>query len=474
MRSRPAEAASSELPLVPVGPDLAAPLARVLSAGVGARDAARYPIRLASFRLEPGSLGRAALGIITPPSPASAVLVGLLSGRLAPAYGELRVLGHDVRSASGRAAVRAGTGLAATSLRTWPMVTIRGLVSHAARRSGQPRRDRGLLVAAILDRLDLGPWGEVALRAAPELVARRARLAAACVHEPDLLIVNGLFDHLPAMERAMLADIVKDLRRDTSIVALGQDADTLLLFCDQLAILSGGVLIGQPPCLPPAAVHQVVEVTAPDHLGRPALVQARVRMADGERADRHVLAGYAELVTESPDSAVEQAEEQGTQALVDGREQHEHGHEPGVDVPVRHRPAGLVPVGPALVRPGVPVQVDVLARQRHDYHRRPGHGLEPGLQLLVVAFFELQLPERPPLVRLVEQKQRVPLAEPGRRRPVGRPEYPLDGFRADRLGTERPDHPPLGDYVIEFHRAIVRRDYRRLLPWTGISTVADV
>ncbi len=261
MRSGHAEAASPssapgcDLPLGQVCPHPPQPpLAQVLSAGVGARDAARYPIRLASFRLEPSSLGRSALGIITPPSPASAVLVGLLAGRLAPSYGELRVLGHDVSTPAGRRAVRAGVGLAATNLRTWPTVTIRGLVSHAARRSGQPRRDRGLLVAAILDRLDLGPWGEVALRAAPELVARRARLAAACVHEPDLLIVNGLFDQLPTMERVMLADIVRDLRRDVSIVALGRDADTLLLFCDQVAILSRGVLIGQPSLIGQPAV----------------------------------------------------------------------------------------------------------------------------------------------------------------------------------------------------------------------------
>src|SRR6185312_1788145 len=101
-----------------------APLAQVLSAGVGAKDAARYPIRLASFRLEPpAGIGRAALGIITPPSPASAVLVGLLSGRLAPAYGELRVLGQDVSTPAGRRAVRAGVGLAATNVRTWPTIT---------------------------------------------------------------------------------------------------------------------------------------------------------------------------------------------------------------------------------------------------------------------------------------------------------------------------------------------------------------
>ena len=236
------QAAGRALP--PICPRAAPP--QVLSAGVGAREAARYPLRLASFRLEPVGFGRAALGIITPPSTASAILVSLLSGRQAPAYGKLRVLGHDVSTPAGRSAVRAGVGLAATNLRTWPTITIRGLVARAAHRSGQPSRDAGLLVAAILDRLDLGPWGEVPLGAAPELVARRARLAAACVHEPDLLIVNGLFDQLPAMERAMLADVVRDLRRDVSIVALGRDADTLLLFCDQIAILSGGVLIGGP------------------------------------------------------------------------------------------------------------------------------------------------------------------------------------------------------------------------------------
>jgi ABC-2 type transport system ATP-binding protein len=227
---------------LPVCPQARPP--EVLSGGVGAREAARYPIRLASFRLEANGLGRAALGIITPPTPASAILVSLLSGRLAPAYGKLRVLGHDMGTPAGRAAIRASVGLAATSIRTWPTITIRGLVARAARRSGQPGRDRHLLVAAILDRLDLGPWGEVPLGAAPELVARRARLAAACVHEPDLLIVNGLFDQLPTLDRVILADAVRDLRRDTSIVALGQDADTLLLFCDQIAILSGGVLIG--------------------------------------------------------------------------------------------------------------------------------------------------------------------------------------------------------------------------------------
>src|SRR5580658_7914985 len=88
-------------------------IAPVLCAGVGARDGNRYAIRLASFRLESSGLSRAALGIVTPQPGASAVLVGLLSGRIAPAYGRLRVLGQDMSGPSGRASVRPLIGIAA-------------------------------------------------------------------------------------------------------------------------------------------------------------------------------------------------------------------------------------------------------------------------------------------------------------------------------------------------------------------------
>jgi ABC-2 type transport system ATP-binding protein len=241
----------------------------VLFAGVGARDAAGYAIRLATFRLEPSELGRAVLGIVTPRSAASAAIVGLLSGRLAPAYGELHVLGHDLSTQKGRAAVRAKVGLATRATRIWPTATVRRHVEQAVRRSTSPSADRRLLVAAILDRLALTPWADVQLRAAPDLVARRTRLAAACVHEPSLLIIDGLFDRLGVRDRAILAGVVTEFTRDISVVAIERDADSLLLFCDQVIVLADGILLGRgsPPAdrtaspagrsSPPAPVHQI-------------------------------------------------------------------------------------------------------------------------------------------------------------------------------------------------------------------------
>jgi ABC-type multidrug transport system ATPase subunit len=199
---------------------------------------------MSSFRLEQSDLGGASLGVLTQRSPAADALIGLLSGRIVPAYGNLRVLGHDVTRPAGRAAVRRRSGIASRATRPMLAVRIRTLVERAARRSGQPAQARFLLVAAILDRLALTPWAEVPIVAAPELIARKARLAVACVHQPSLLILDGLLDHLQPLDRTVLADAIRDLGRDTAVVALGGDTDTLSLVCDRVIELADGMIIG--------------------------------------------------------------------------------------------------------------------------------------------------------------------------------------------------------------------------------------
>lgn len=225
--------------------------APVLTAGVGARQAGGGGLRLASFRLDQSELGSAALGVLTAPTPSSAALVSLLSGQTPPTYGYLRVLGYDMDTASGRAAVRKQVGIASRRTRNWPTVRVRGMVERAARATIQPASHRHWLVAAILDRLSLTAWADVPVRAAPELVSRKARLAAACVHQPKLLVVDGLLDHLSPLDRTVLADAIRDVARDTAVVALGHDCEALALVCGQTVELSNGIVIGDRSPGPP-------------------------------------------------------------------------------------------------------------------------------------------------------------------------------------------------------------------------------
>jgi ABC-2 type transport system ATP-binding protein len=217
----------------------------VIAAGVGVRHGGGWTLRSASFRLEPPLSGQAALGILSPRRGGGAV-VDVLAGHVSPTYGELRVLGEDMRTQGGRAAARARIGVARRSGRTRPGIRVRGLVEQAARRRRLPRRDRTALTAAILDRLTLTPWADVPLRAAPELVARRARLAAAAVHQPELLLIDGLLDGLSPADAAALADCIRDIGFDTGIVAAGSDADWLALACGEIITLTDGILVGAP------------------------------------------------------------------------------------------------------------------------------------------------------------------------------------------------------------------------------------
>jgi ABC-2 type transport system ATP-binding protein len=228
---------------VPFGHAVAGP-DPVLAAGIGVRRGRGWAVRAASFRIGPPEPGRSVLGILIDQPTQAATLVDLLAGVARPAYGELRVLGHDMATIRGRAAVRRRVGVARRNARPLPAMRVRGLVEHAARLAHpNSRQDRRALAAAILDRLSLMPWAEVALRAAPDSIARRTRLAAAAVHQPELLLLDGLLDGLAARDVAVLAAAIRDLSRDSAILLAGCDSAALDLACDDVLVLTDGVLI---------------------------------------------------------------------------------------------------------------------------------------------------------------------------------------------------------------------------------------
>jgi ABC-2 type transport system ATP-binding protein len=230
-------------------------MAPVLAAGVGARGGGLRgggfrggglrggALRSASFRLDAPMYGTTALGIAISRRSVATTLVDLLAGLVRPAYGELRVLGEDLTTAQGRSAVRGKVGVARRIARPQPAFRVRGLVEHAARLARLPGRDRESLAAAIVDRLALTPWADVPLRAAPDVVCRRARLAAAAVHQPDLLLIDGMLDDLGPGDTIALADAIRDLGKDTTVVAVGRDPSALALACTEVLTMADGILV---------------------------------------------------------------------------------------------------------------------------------------------------------------------------------------------------------------------------------------
>jgi ABC-type multidrug transport system ATPase subunit len=187
--------------------------------------------------------GRTGLGIAVSQDSAAAAIADLLAGLAPPSYGELRVLGQDMGTAHGRAAIRRHVGVARKTTRPRPVFRVRGLIEHAARLARLPNCDHRLLAAAIIDRLGLSPWADVPLRAVPEPIMRRVRLAAAAAHQPSLLILDSLLDDLAPQDAAALAADIRELGRDTAIVVTGSDASALALACDQVVTMADGIVV---------------------------------------------------------------------------------------------------------------------------------------------------------------------------------------------------------------------------------------
>jgi nucleotide-binding universal stress UspA family protein len=177
----------------------------------------------------------------------------------------------------------------------------------------------------------------------------------------------------------------------------------------------------------------------------------RRRVADGDGPDRRVGLRHAERLPERRDPRREDPEEQGAEAGVDGRQQHQQRCHPRVDVPVRDGPERLPLVDHALVRLGVAVEVRLLVGERDDHQGRfeqprpaeRGAGLGVG---------EGGAPEAGRLLGAIEHEEGPTLAEAGRRRVEGVVEDAVDHVGRDApAGLEVADHAAAADDILELH-----------------------
>ncbi len=183
------------------------------------------------------------MGIAGDYGPGKTALFGLLAGFAAPARGELWVLGEDMRTWRGRDMIRDRVGLIPPPGRPAGF-TVLGLITHAAWQLGLPGSHRRAGVAGALERLHLASWATALIKTAPDDVACRAWLAACTVHEPDLLLVDGLLDGIADDDALAIAGCLRTLAVSTAMVVAGRDAARLAHCCPRVLALTDGITGG--------------------------------------------------------------------------------------------------------------------------------------------------------------------------------------------------------------------------------------
>ena len=152
------------------------------------------------------SFGPGITGLLGPNGAGKTTLLRMLSGLLVPSEGKISVLGEDPRK---NHSVYRNVGLVPEENSIYPSMTGREYVEYAAKLSGFKRPH--LAASRALDEVSLGPDADRALGGYSKGMRQRAKVAAALVHEPTVLILDEPLNGTDPVQRAHLISAFKRL-----------------------------------------------------------------------------------------------------------------------------------------------------------------------------------------------------------------------------------------------------------------------
>jgi ABC-type multidrug transport system ATPase subunit len=129
-------------------------------------------------------------GLVGPNGAGKTTLLSMISTLRRPAGGQLRVLGLDPARRVGRAAVRRRTGFLPQTFGYVPSFTVEEFVAYAGWLKGLSGARLGTAVRTAVERVHLAAEGGKTLGRLSGGMLRRAGIASAIVHEPELLLLD--------------------------------------------------------------------------------------------------------------------------------------------------------------------------------------------------------------------------------------------------------------------------------------------
>ncbi|MEO5878235.1 MAG: ATP-binding cassette domain-containing protein [Streptosporangiaceae bacterium] len=181
------------------------------------------------------------IGIAGPPGAGKSTLLATLATLRRPRTGTLEIFGCEAGRSAELRPLRARIGYLPADARWGGGSTVHDFVSYAAYYQRRPSSS----VRSVLAGLELGDVAEQPLDRLPPDLRVRAGLAAACVHEPDLALLD---EPLAGLSYGAAADLTPLLATVApTVVVTAADPADLLGWCDQVFLLNRGHLTERLP-----------------------------------------------------------------------------------------------------------------------------------------------------------------------------------------------------------------------------------
>ena len=183
-------------------------------------------------------------GFLGPNGAGKSTTVRMLTTLMTITSGSARVAGVDVTADPDTARQRIGVALQEAGLD--PRQTGRELVMLQARLFGMSHEQAAERAKELLELVDLVESADRLIKGYSGGMKRRLDLASALVHEPEVLFLDEPTTGLDPASRLTVWDELRRINeRGTTIFLTTQYLEEADQLCDRLAIIDGGVLVGE-------------------------------------------------------------------------------------------------------------------------------------------------------------------------------------------------------------------------------------
>src|SRR5450830_445441 len=185
------------------------------------------------FAVQPGEL----FGLLGPNGAGKATTVKILLGLTHATSGEASLLGLPARDPESRRRV----GYLPEGHRFPGYLTARQTLSVFGRMSGVAPAELRSRIPALLHTVKLSEWMDVKVKKFSKGMTQRLGLAAALVHEPEVLLLDEPTDGVDPVGRREIRDLLKaEAAKGCAILLNSHLLSEIELTCDRVAVLRNG------------------------------------------------------------------------------------------------------------------------------------------------------------------------------------------------------------------------------------------
>jgi len=176
-------------------------------------------------------------GLLGPNGAGKTTTVKMLLGLTLPTEGRARVLGLPVSDPESRRRV----GYLPEGHRFPGYLTARQTLSIFARMSDVPAAAAAARIPDLLGRVKLSDWADVKVKKFSKGMTQRLGLAAALVHDPEVLLLDEPTDGVDPVGRREIRDLLRaEAARGKTVLLNSHLLSEIELTCDRVAVLRRG------------------------------------------------------------------------------------------------------------------------------------------------------------------------------------------------------------------------------------------